>query len=62
MGLVSSSVDWKSAYIKAFSLLKPNGIVIGRNYNHKKYGPIIKNVITQYNLIDQAKGSFVINV
>lgn len=62
MGLVSSNVDWKSAYIKAFSLLKPNGIVIGRNYNHKKYGPIIKNVITQYNLIDQAKGSFVINV
>lgn len=62
MGLVSSSIDWKSAYIKASSLTKPNGLIIGRNYNHKKYGPIIQDTIKEYNLIDRAKGSFVIHV
>lgn len=60
LGLVSSSVDWKSAYIKAFDLVKNNGYVIGRNLTHSKYGSTIHEVIKDYKMIDQTKGSFVL--
>tara|TARA_B110000503_G_scaffold90944_1_gene137419 strand:+ start:3760 stop:4284 length:525 start_codon:yes stop_codon:yes gene_type:complete len=60
MGLVSNSVDWKSSYNKAFSFLKDNGIIIGRNLTHKKYGPIIEKAICDHKIVDNCKGSFII--
>ena len=60
MGLVSNSVDWKSAYIKAFNMLNDTGIIIGRNLTHKKYGNIIASAISNYKITNICKGSFII--
>jgi|TARA_R110000803_G_scaffold81003_1_gene146882 hypothetical protein len=60
MGLVSKSIDWNSVYKKAFLMLKPNGVIIGRNLTHKRYGPMIKEAIQGYKILDTCKGSFVI--
>ena len=64
MGLVGKNVDWNTSYKKAKSLLNPGGIIIGRNYNHSKYGSAIKQAINAIGgtIVDQAKGSFVLNV
>jgi|TARA_R110000851_G_scaffold130338_1_gene263915 hypothetical protein len=60
MGLVSKHMDWKSVYKKAFSMLQPNGVIIGRNLTHKRYGAMIKEAIHEYNIIDTCSGSFLI--
>lgn len=64
LGLVGSKVDYIECYKKAKKLLNPNGLIIGRNYNHKKYGDVIKEAIDCIggSIIDTAKGSFVLNV
>lgn len=60
LGLVGKNVDWFMVYEKANSMLKDDGVIVGRNYNHLKYGEVIKNVVLNSRIIDRCKGSFVI--
>lgn len=60
MGLVSSRVEWDNSYEKAFKYTKPGGYVIGRNLHHPKYGAKIRDAIKDHEIIDTARGSFVL--
>lgn len=64
LGLVGSKVDWLTVYKKTSNLVTNNGFIIGRNYNHPKYGPSIHEAINLINgkIIDSDKGSFVLRI
>lgn len=45
MGLVGPKVRWHDVYQKAAKLLKPDGVIVGRNTNHKKYGEYVEQAV-----------------
>ena len=60
IGQVGKNIDWCKTYEKAFSLVKDDGVVIGRNIEHKKYGSAIKEAISKYTFVEQIKQAFVL--
>jgi len=60
LGLISKNIDWTAVYDKAYNMLSTSGVIVGRNFNHKKYGDDIKKAVSSFKVIDQCKGSFVI--
>lgn len=59
MGLVGPKIRWHDVYQKASKLLKDDGIMVGRNINHKHYGEYIEQAIRnlQYGEIKRVKES-----
>jgi hypothetical protein len=55
MGLVGPKVRWHDAYQKASRMLKEDGIIVGRNAKHKKYGEYVEQAVRnlQYSEIDR---------
>lgn len=60
LGLISKNIDWNFIYNIAYNMIAPGGKIIGRNYNHKKYGELIRSVANKFNVIEKCNGSFVI--
>lgn len=60
LGLIGKNINWNFIYNIAYNMLTPGGKIIGRNYNHKRYGEIIRSVAHKFNIIEVYKGSFVI--
>lgn len=60
LGLINKNINWNFIYNVAYNMLSPSGKIVGRNYNHKKYGEAIRSVAHKFNVIDVCKGSFVI--
>lgn len=46
----ASSIDWKEMYKKAKDYLNPNGIIIGRHYNHRTMGKPIRTALAELDL------------
>ena len=72
MGMNNPNVNWPSVYKKAFTLLKPGGVIIGRNIydrtgainrpdGHPGVTVSITRSIKKYIILDGKKGSFVID-
>lgn len=55
MGLVGPKVRWHDVYQKASKMLKPDGIIVGRNTRHKKYGEYVEQAVRnlQYSEINR---------
>lgn len=45
IGLVGPTVRWHEIYQKAARMLKDDGIIVGRNIEHKKYGEFIQQAM-----------------
>lgn len=60
IGQIGKNINWEETYKKAFSLCKDNGVVIGRNIEHKKYGADIRQAINKYTFVEQVKQAFVL--
>jgi hypothetical protein len=60
IGQISKNINWEETYKKAFQLLNFDGVVIGRNIDHKKYGNLIQSAIKNYKIIDRSKQAFVL--
>jgi|TARA_R110000822_G_scaffold18821_2_gene61756 hypothetical protein len=58
LGSKTRSIDWKNDYNKAFSMLRPNGVIIGRDLTHNRESSRIKEALQDYEILDTCGGSF----
>lgn len=49
LSAASQIIDFRDHYYKAIKEVKPDGIIIGRYMNHKKYGDAVKDCVNRIN-------------
>ena len=52
IGQIGCDVDWVKTFEKAYTYLNVGGVIVGRNYNHYKYGNEIQQAIAQFDVVE----------
>lgn len=52
IGQTGVNVDWAKTFEKAYTYLNTGGIIIGRNYNHYRYGDAIRQAIAHLDVVE----------
>lgn len=52
IGQIGRNVDWVKTFEKAYAYLNVGGIIVGRNYNHYRYGNKIRQATAQFDVVE----------
>ena len=50
IGQTGVNVDWVKTFEKAYAYLNVGGVIVGRNYNHYKYGDAIQKALAHFDV------------